>query len=458
MKQKFTALLLAAAMLLSLPLLAACQNGKDGKAGKEGESAYEIALRHGFEGTEEEWLESLKGANGKDGTDGTDGTDGKDGTDGEKGEDGKDGENGEDGKDGVNGTVAIPDSDRAYNLALLSAVSIYCNFTISSGWLGQTKSATSAGSGVIYQLDRESGDAYIITNYHVVYAADSREGISRDITIYLYGMEYKDYAIEATYVGGAMNYDVAVLKVEGSEILKNSEARPVSVADSNDIVVGGSAVAIGNPEADGISVTRGIISVDSEELTMIGADDKTQVTFRTIRIDAAVNEGNSGGGLFNSAGQLIGIVNAKIIADGIEGIAYAIPSNIAVGVAQNIIDNSRHVNYNDGVWRCLLGVAVVSTESRCVVDEEQGIVTIVERVVADEITEGGLAEGVIRRNDRFLQITVGEKTYEITRTFVVVDAMLNVRVGDTVTFLMERDGEELELTVEITEDCITVTK
>ena len=439
MTRKLTAFLLAALLTLTAPLLTSCRNGEDGD---DGDSAYEIAVRHGFEGTEEEWLVSLKGADGADGKDGADGADGTDG---------------EDGKDGSDSTVAIPDSDRAYNLALLSAVSIYCDFTVSGSW-GRTETATSAGSGIIYQLDQTVGDAYIITNDHVVYASDSREGISDDITVYLYGMEYTDYAIEATYVGGSMNYDIAVLKVEGSEILKTSEARAVTVADSNDIVVGGSAVAIGNPEAGGISVTRGIISVDSEELTMTGADDRTQVTFRTIRIDAAVNEGNSGGGLFNSAGQLIGIVNAKIIADGIEGIAYAIPSNIAIGVAQNIIDNSARASYTDGVWRCLLGVSVASTDSRRVVDEEQGIVTIVEDVIVAEIVSGGLADGVLEEDDLLKCVQIGDRSYEITRTFVIVDAMLNVRVGDTVTLLFERDGEVITVSIEITEDCISVTK
>ena len=436
MKRKLLSVLLAAATLLSLPLLASCESGKDGS---DGESAYEIAVRYGFEGTEVEWLESLRGS---------DGTDGKDG---------KDGVNGTDGEDGAGGTVAISDSDRAYNLALLSAVSIYCDFTVTDRW-GRNETATSAGSGVIYWLDHEAGDAYIITNYHVVYYAEAKNQISQDITVFLYGMEYTNYAIEATYVGGSMNYDIAVLKVEGSEILKNSEARAVTVADSNDIVVGGSAVAIGNPEAGGISVTRGIISVDSEELTMTGADDRTEVTFRVIRIDAAVNEGNSGGGLFNSAGQLIGIVNAKIIADGIEGIAYAIPSNVAIGIAQNIIDNSAREGYTDGVWRCLLNVTVAGTASRRVVDEEQGIVTIVEDVIVSEVVPGGHADGILEEDDLLISVTIGEKTYQITRTFVIVDAMLNARVGDTVTLCIERDGIEQDVTFTLTEASITVAK
>ena len=440
MKRKLLTLLLA--LLLPLTALTACR----------GASAYEIAVENGFRGSEEEWLDSLQGNDGKDGSDGEAGKDGSDG---------KDGEDGEDGKDGSGESIVIPESDRASNLALLSAVSIYCDFTITTeGWLGNSRqeTATSAGAGVIYQLDAEEGDAYIITNYHVVYAPDSDEQISENITVFLYGMEYTDYAIEATYVGGAMNYDIAVLKVEGSEILKNSNARAVTPADSCDIVVGGSAVAIGNPEAYGISVTRGIISVESEELTMTGADEKTEVTFRVIRIDAAVNHGNSGGGLFNTSGQLIGIVNAKIIADDIDGIAYAIPSNIAIGVAQNIIDNSANKDYTDGVWRCLMGITVAPNDIHRVVDEEQGVVHIREDVAVQLVNPGSLAEGKLEEGDLLKTVRIGEREYEITRTFVIVDAMLSARVGDTVTLTIERDGEEMEVRLNITKDCISVTK
>ena len=96
---------------------------------------------------------------------------------------------------------------------LLSAVSIYCNFTVyrSSGYgpASQKYESTeqTAGSGVIYRIDKENGDAYIITNYHVVYYHQSAEPnyISSDIKIYLYGQEYTKYAIPATYIGGSMN-------------------------------------------------------------------------------------------------------------------------------------------------------------------------------------------------------------------------------------------------------------
>ena len=449
MKHKWLALLLAALTALSAPLLTSCQ----------GKSAYEIAVENGFDGDVEDWLESLRGDDGKDGKDGADGKDGengKDGADGKDGVDGEDGKDGSDGKDGADGGTYIPDSDRAYNLALLSSVSVYCTFTVSS-WMGSSESS-SAGSGVIYQLDKESGDAYIITNYHVVYYAGAKQKISQDINVFLYGMEYADYAIPATYVGGSMNYDIAVLKVSGNDLLKASNAAAITPADSNKIVVGGSAVAIGNPEAGGISVTRGIISVDSEELTMTAADERTEVTFRTIRIDAAVNSGNSGGGLFNSAGQLIGIVNAKIVADGIEGIAYAIPSNIAIGVAQNIIDNSQKDGYTDGVWKCLLGVMVRSTNIRTVVDGDSQTVNIHEDVVVDSINAGSIAEGALQVGDVVKALRMGDKTFEVTRSFVVVDAMLSARVGDKVVLTVLRNGVETNVEITITEGCISVYK
>ena len=111
----------------------------------------------------------------------------------------------------------------------------------------------------------------------------------------------------------------------------------MSVFDSEMINVGESAIAIGNPEGNGFSTSLGIVSVDSEYIEMTGADGVTNVEFRVMRIDTAVNGGNSGGGLFNSKGELIGIVNAKIQSTTVENIAYAIPSNLAAAVADNII-------------------------------------------------------------------------------------------------------------------------
>ncbi len=434
--KQLLAALLASAMLTSSLLFTACA----------GKSAYEIAVDQGFEGDEEEWLESLKGADGDDGRDGADGEDGVDGQDGQDGENGKDGN-----------TLVSANEETGYQASVLSAVSIYCNFVQNGYWGGYQSSSTSAGAGVIYQLDKEKGDAYLITNYHVVYnsSASTPNKISDDISVYLYGMEYDQYAIPATYVGGSMNYDIALLKISGSEILKASNARAVTVADYGALSVGQSAVAIGNPEAQGISVTRGIVSVDSESFPMTALDGASQITYRAIRVDTAVNSGNSGGGLFNLAGELIGIVNAKLIDDGIEGIAYAIPVSIAIGVAQNIIDHSTNEAYTDGVWKYLLGVGVVSIAARTELTEE-GAVVIREDVIVDTVTEGSLTDGVLQTGDVIKSLTIRGVTYEATRSFVIVDVMLNARVGDTVSVTVERDGETLTETFTITEDDVTV--
>ena len=112
----------------------------------------------------------------------------------------------------------VPTNNAIAGKALLSAVSIRCKFQVKSGILGFpygsfiTKEAESAGSGVIYKLDKNRGDAYIVTNYHVVYDSQSvtDNGISESITVYLYGQEAEAYAIPATYVGGSMQYDIAM--------------------------------------------------------------------------------------------------------------------------------------------------------------------------------------------------------------------------------------------------------
>ena len=196
---------------------------------------------------------------------------------------------------------------------LRSIVSIYVTFPSSSMW-GSSSSA--AGSGVIYQIDA-SGSAFVITNHHVVYNS-STNSISNNIRLFLFGMEHESYAIPATYVGGSANYDLAVLRVDNSTVLKaalkNGSVAAATISNSDQVVPGQTAIAIGNPEAGGISVTTGIVSVDSEHISMTATDGSGEVDLRVIRIDTAVNSGNSGGGLFNGKGEILNIVCRKIRA------------------------------------------------------------------------------------------------------------------------------------------------
>lgn len=370
--------------------------------------------------------------------------------------------------------IKTSDKTASINTAILSSVSVYSEFQVITqepvGFFGTKDVKTtsvSAGSGVIYKLDKEKGDAYIITNYHVVY---NEEGVNSKIgttRVFLYGslvnvayktdangnyvyntngypiVEYSNDAIECEYVGGSLNYDIAVLKITNNSLLKNSSARQVTIGD--EYVVGDTAIAIGNPEAEGISVTEGIVSVESEYITMTGADEKTTVTFRTLRIDTAINSGNSGGGLFNEHGELIGIVNAKIVDSEIENIAYAIPKDIALNVADNLIYNFEKSATNK-IYKITVGLTLTINSSRAEYNESTKTTKIVEQVAISSVTAGSVGESAgFKVNDQLKSITINDTTYKVSRMFNAIDLALKIKVGDNVVYTVMRDGVETKI-------------
>lgn len=374
--------------------------------------------------------------------------------------------------DVINNTITIEgaESELSYaaSMGLRSAVSVYCTFERTYGgtspWNPRPTTQTyyTTGSGVIYKLDEDGEGAFIVTNFHVVYDDDCNTAnhVSDTIYVYLYGMESEEYAIPATYVGGSANYDIAVLRVDGSEVLRSAAERgaaaPVSVADSDSVTPGQATLAIGNPSASGlggISVTSGIVSVDSEYITMTASDNSGEVSFRVIRTDAPVNSGNSGGGMFNDRGELIGIVNAKISSSEIENIGYAIPSNVARAIADNIIDYCYGTDC-ETVMRGLLGITVTKDEIFTEYDAESGLLLRRETVSVYEITSGGLGEKILKVGDVIKSITIGERCVEVTRQYSLIDAMLDVRVGDEISFTVVRGGAETVVRTTITSDCL----
>ncbi len=394
--------------------------------------------------------------------------------------------------------IKIDTSAIASSRALRSAVSIFVEHEISITDYNNKISITQtpfgnqitygfkdsitcgAGAGVIYDLDTATGDAYIITNYHVCFSNDvnADDGIGTRFTAYAYGAESidlmdiaylsyynqqnnnKDYysnfkfdekglpiidygygAIEAEYVGGSETYDIAVLKVTGSEVLKNSDYLAVDVHDSDLVTAGSTAIAVGNPGMGGISTTNGVVSVDSEYISVAISD--STVALREFRIDTPVNAGNSGGGLFDSFGRLIGIVNAKTTDTTVyENMGYAIPSNIATRIADSIIDNC------DGVERktskFVMGIYTEVCDSYGYYDEDTGLMRINETVRISQFAtdslarEHGFAVGDIItsvdiiKNDQTISI-------DIDRGFKLADALLLVREGDSVRFNYTRD-------------------
>ncbi len=341
----------------------------------------------------------------------------------------------------------------AASKALLSSVSILCEFRGQRLQGSGSEPYYSLGSGVIYKLDKIKGDAYIITNYHVVYDAQSNTAnkISSKISVMLYGQEYEDYMMNASYIGGSEQYDIAVLKISGNTHLMSSSAVAAGFANSNDVSVLEKVIAIGNPGGNGISSTVGYVNVDSEEIDLDG-DGKKE--FRVIRTDAAVNSGNSGGGLFNLKGEVVGIVNAKMADDSVDNIGYAIPSNIAKAVADNI------VFYCDGTAqecpkRILMGITVTHTNLRTEYNTETGRVRRFETVIVDSVNAGSPVERLIYKGDIINSITIDGVTYEVTRIFHVVDSMLNARLSSQVTINITRNGQSMDVGVPISASMLT---
>ncbi len=383
-------------------------------------------------------FENLGVVVGKDGEQGIQGVAGSDGKDGKDGADGKDGVDGKDGIDGADGSITIIDGSStdttqiAISKCLLNSVSIGCVFTKIEN--GLASSYGSSGSGVIYKLNKEAGDAIIITNQHVVYDSESitANGISPNINVYLYGLEYSNFAMEATYIGGSANYDIAVLKITNSDIIKNSECSAVSVRDSSSVCVGEETFAIGNPMGEGISATTGILSVDSEEIEMKSITGTGTVAHRVMRVDTPINPGNSGGGLFDSNGNLIGIVNAKNIESDVENVGYAIPSSIAIGITENILYYCNGTT-STAPKRALLGISVGLDNPHAEFNSSNGKTFIVEDVVVRGVNSDSVAKNILAENDILKAVSINDgEEIQLTRQFMIIDALLYARAGDTV--------------------------
>ena len=304
------------------------------------------------------------------------------------------------------------------------------------------------GSGVIFDLDKETGSAYILTNAHVVYSMLT-QGVSGRLDVVLYEDADESEPVAAQFVGWAPEEDIAVLRIENSAVLAASGAREAVAADSSSLTVGEDVSIIGNAGAEGLSVTDGIVSNAGEYFNVASADEKSTVTLFGIRTDAAVNHGNSGGGMYNELGELVGIVSARSEETGVVAFGYAIPANRALLVAQNILDNAP---YSDGALRASLGgVTLQTAASRARFDERTGKVYVEEKVVVQSIAGGGAgAKMGLDVNDTLVAASVereGREVYAVavTRSYQLTDLLYAVRRGDTLRLTVSRGGEEKEL-------------
>ena len=199
----------------------------------------------------------------------------------------------------------------AYANVAETVVEISTETVVNGGWLGNYVTG-GAGSGVVI-----STDGYIVTNHHVIAGADT-------ITVRMNnGVSY-----EAILIGSDEGSDTAVIWIDTDEPLKAAQ-----LGCSSDLIVGEKVFAIGNPLGSlGGTLTDGIISATARQIMVGGA----QMTL--LQTNAAVNPGNSGGGLFNMAGELIGVVNAKYSQNDVEGLGFAIPVDTVYEVVSQLIE------------------------------------------------------------------------------------------------------------------------
>ncbi len=376
-------------------------------------------------------------------------------------------------------SVSVDDNSLVINGCLRSVATVYSEFVVTKS-KGFHPSITyyddtslSAGAGVIYKMTDDY--TYFITNFHVVYSEDdiSTEKIARRITVYLYGSEerpstldelgedgytqydYGKMAIPCEFVGGEATYDIAVMRAKTEDVLAiNDKACAVKLA--KECFVGETAIAIGNPGGEGLSVTEGIVSMLDEQIRL--DVDGTTRWHRSIRIDTALYAGNSGGGLFNNRGQLIGVCNAGDTDD--QNINYAIPLSIVTGSADNILYHYFDGNADtEGVLKPTFGMTVTYPDSHYEYNTETGYGKVVEDIVVSEVIEGSLAQTMgLAVDDIFVAITVNDEVYQTHTNFVIADTILTLRPGDTVSFTVKRQNPTSLLTETITTASHTLTQ
>lgn len=273
--------------------------------------------------------------------------------------------------------------------------------SVVTGSFAQQYVQQGAGSGVII-----SQDGYILTNNHVINGANSVKVRLRDSTEY-----------DATIVGSDSDNDIALLKVSATGL------SPATFGDSNSLAVGDYVVAIGNPLGElGGTVTDGIISALARKVTI----EDTQMTL--LQTNAQVNPGNSGGGLFNANGELVGIVNAKQSATEVEGIAFAIPINNVL----DILSDLKEYGYVTG--KVDLGIDftdITSDETAFYYGVNQTGCYVLSVDSGSNAEKAGVTRGdlVTKVNDT-----------DVSSSSDITAALEKAEVGDTVTFTVSRRG------------------
>ena len=303
-------------------------------------------------------------------------------------------------------TSRVNSIEEAVEIAYQSVVVINATSTTS----------TSSGSGVV--IGHSENYTFIVTCCHVVEGYKNYEVITSTGTLF-----------DASLVGGDPMTDLAVIAIEKTDL-----PEVTLIEDSSTLKIGSDAIAIGNPLGTlGGTVTTGIISATSRNIKMSDGSVHT-----LIQTDAAINSGNSGGGLFNNQGQLIGIVSAKYSATGVEGLGFAIPSNTVRTIVTDLIKNG----YVSGVTN--LGV----TFSEYYYRPGGFFGSTVKVGCVSYVDPNGSANNLLKKEDILVEIDVhyqDSTKQEVTlKNFSNADEVneflnsLDLKIGDKLTFKVKR--------------------
>ncbi len=315
--------------------------------------------------------------------------------------------------------VAIAPTD-IYTAACSQAVAITTEITYTN-FFGYASSAAVSGSGFII-----SSNGYILTNHHVI--EDAAKG-GYTITVLMYDGEKHT----ASIVGYEKDNDLAVLKIDAEDLT------PVTIGSSSSMLVGESVYVVGNPLGElQYTMTDGIVSALDREISSTDKTTGVTTTINMFQISAAINSGNSGGPVYNSRGEVIGIATAKYSDTGVEGLGFAIPIDDAIEIADELISKG----YVSG--KAYMGI-VTETISPAVAQ----YYSMVEGAYVYKVTSGSCAEKCgLQPGD----IIVALDDSAITSRYDLSTAKKNYHAGDSAALRVYRKGEYLLLDIVFDEE------
>ena len=289
-----------------------------------------------------------------------------------------------------------------------------------------TEQVSSQGSGVIYKKDGEY--AYIVTNTHVINGAKKVDIRLADGT-----------KVPGEIVGTDTYSDIAVVKISSEKVSAVAE-----FGDSSQLTVGETAIAIGSPLGSEYAntVTQGIISSLNRTVSL-KSEDGQAISTKAIQTDTAINPGNSGGPLINIQGQVIGITSSKIATNGgtsVEGLGFAIPSNDAIKIIEQLENNGK-------VTRPALGIQMVNLSNLSTTDLQKLKLpdSITSGVAVRSVQSNMPANGHLEKYDVITKVDGNP----ITSATELQNALYSHSVGDEMTITYYRNGKEETTTIKL---------